>query len=208
MQSGETVLIPVVGIGALVEQRLDNIRLAHGAGDNQGRPSPVRNLEIRVRTGVEQGTGGLRIAPCGEHQRGGSAFRNGVDVGLILHQFLGNRGVAARYRPHQGSLCAIFFLRVGIRATLKQCVHRGDAAVAGRQHQRRFTGVQRRIGIGPCRQELLGHGRIRIGRGRIKRRCAVFVGGLQDLRRHPKEDRPSPRHCGTPPRSAQHRLGR
>src|SRR5207302_3939631 len=46
--------------------------------------------------------------------------------------------------------------------------------------ERRFARQQRHIGIGPCRQQLLGDGRVGVlGGGRIERRRTVFVGGFR-----------------------------
>ena len=101
-----------------------------------------------------------------------------MDVGAALDQFLDNRGLTLRERPHQGVLSAVQFPGVGVGFVREQRTHRREVAPAGRFHERRLARHQGRIGIGACRQQLCGHRRIRVRRGRIQRRCAEFVGSL------------------------------
>ena len=77
MQRGVASRIDGVGIGALVEQQLCDLRVTHGAGDNQGRVTIPRFRPdfIWVCAGVDQNAGGVRITLLGgKHQRRESGF--------------------------------------------------------------------------------------------------------------------------------------
>ena len=75
VQRGVTVRIDEVGIGAIVEQQVDGLRVTHGAGDHQRRQPRFRLGVIRFRAGAEQNAGAVHIAFLGgEHQRREAGF--------------------------------------------------------------------------------------------------------------------------------------
>ena len=180
MQRGIAVRVCEVRIRSIVEQHVYGLCLSHRAGDHQGRQSRLRLRVIRFRAGAEQNAGaGLVALLGGEHQRREAGFRTGVNVGAAFDQFLDNRGLTLRDRPHQGGLSAVGFPRVGVGVARQQRAHVCEVAPARRFHERRLARHQGRVGIGASCQQLFDHRRIGVRRCCIERRCAEFVGRLR-----------------------------
>ena len=106
-------------------------------------------------------------------------FSYGVDVGLVLHQQLGNGGVAFRCRPHQGVLSAVLSCTLGSAPASSNARTVSTLPMRAACMSGVSPDISPALGSAPP-PKLLRDGRVGVlGGCRIKRRCAVFVGALR-----------------------------
>jgi hypothetical protein len=150
--------VPLVGVGALLDQVSGNIEVEIVDGDDQRRDA-LGIGHVHVGAGFDQRLHAfLAAAPSRIKQRRESAarsrlrarfggdlslrafdFRARVHVRAVLHEQLHHFRLILRRRPHQRGLAAPLLRRIHVGATLQEDLGRCDIAGASQHHQRRLA---------------------------------------------------------------------